>query len=376
MSGESLAEKVYEAGIELVNPGGRPDVLRAAAKGWRTMGEELAEAYGGLDRKVQGVLGEHWRGESAEAFRAYWKKIGDAVHETVPLFGQAAKGLEEAADNIEEINEEIHQIYLEIGVSIAASAALSFVTLGFSAPAGAANALRLAAQAADAASKLGRLLNSAARVFRYLRGLARGNAWLRLAAELSVQWGAGTGTGIVTSLATDNGPEYQSNAINGAVGVLGGKFLTGHLASTLGGGMMANAVDGATVGVLSSVAGDTVNTLRGKQRFDGSQLALGALAGGLTGTAGSVAVHRATDGRTLSATHSLVGDVATNAPIGLGLGVGGNLSKQLDGAVNGDPNADAEKERPGAAADSRKDATEDGKALREWPDTQRYGVFG
>lgn len=191
MSGESLAEKVYEAGIELVNPGGRPDVLRAAAKGWRTMGEELAEAYGGLDRKVQDVLGEHWRGESAEAFRAYWKKIGDAVHETVPLFGQAAKGLEEAADNIEEINDEIHQIYLEIGVSIAASAALSFVTLGFSAPAGAANALRLAAQAADAASKLGRLLNSAARVFRYLRGLARGNAWLRLAAELGVQWGAG-----------------------------------------------------------------------------------------------------------------------------------------------------------------------------------------
>lgn len=89
-----------------------------------------------------------------------------------------------------------------------------------------------------------------------------------------------------------------------------------------------------------------------------------------------MAVHRATDGRTLSATHSLVGDVATNAPIGLGLGVGGNISKQLDGAVNGDPNADAENERPGAAADSRKDATEDGKALRERPDTQRYGVFG
>ncbi|MFJ6390662.1 WXG100 family type VII secretion target [Streptomyces sp. NPDC091972] len=376
MSGESLAEQVYEAGIELVNPGGRPDALRTAAKGWRTMGEELAEAFGGLDRQVQGALGEHWRGESAEAFGAYWKKIGDAVHETVPLFGQAAKGLEEAADNIEEINGEIHQIYLEIGVSIAASAALSFVTLGFSAPAGAANALRLAAQAADAASKLGRLLNDAARVFRFVRGLARGNAGWRLVVELGVQWGAGTGTGILTSLATGNGPEYQSNAVNGAVGALGGKYLAGHLASALGGGVMANAVDGATVGVLSSVTGDAVNNSLGKQRFDGSQMALGALAGGLTGGAGSAAVHRATDGRTLSAAHGLVGDVATNASIGLGLGVGGNISKRLDGAVNGDPNAEDAKERPGAAADARQDARDDGKRLRERPDTRRYGAFG
>ena len=376
MSEESVAEKVYEAGIEVVNPGGRPDVLRAAAKGWRTMGEELGEAYGGLDRRVRGVLGEHWRGESAEAFREYWEKVGRAVEETLPLFEQAAKGLEEAADNIEEINDDIHRIYLEIGVSIAASAALSFVTLGFSAAAGAANALRLAAQAADAASKLGRLLSAAARVFRYVRGLVRESKGLRLAVELGVQWGAGTGTGIATSLATDNGPEYRSNAINGAVGVVGGRYLAGHLASKLSGGVMANAVDGATVGVLSSVAGDTINNLRSKQHFDGSQLALGAVAGGLTGGAGGAAVHRATDGRTVSTAHGLVGDVATNAPIGFGLGAGGNISKQLDGAVNGDPNAEEEDERPGAAADARKDASEDGKALRERPDTRRYGAFG
>jgi uncharacterized protein YukE len=261
-------------------------------------------------RRTAGVLGEHWRGESAEAFREYWEKVGGAVEETLPLFEQAAKGLEEAADNIEEINDDIHQIYLEIGVSIAASAALSFVTLGFSAAAGAANALRLAAQAADAASKLGRLLSAAARVFRYVRGLVRQKKGLRLAVELGVQWGAGTGTGIATSLATDNGPEYRSNAINGAVGVFGGRYLAGHLASKLGGGVMANAVDGATVGVLSSVAGDTINNLRSKQHFDGSQLALGAVAGGLTGGAGGAAVHRATDGRTVSTAHGLVGDVA------------------------------------------------------------------
>jgi WXG100 family type VII secretion target len=376
LSEESVAEKIYEAGIEVVNPGGRPDVLRAAAKGWRTMGEELEEAYGGLDRRVRDVLGEHWRGESAEAFREYWEKVGRAVEETLPLFEQTAKGLEEAADNIEEINDEIHQIYLEIGVSIAASVALSFVTVGFSAAAGAANAMRLAAQAANAASKLGRLLGSAARLFRYVRGLVRGSGPLRLAVELGVQWGAGTGTGIATNLAMGKDAEFVNNAVNGVVGAVGGKYGAGLLAQRLGGGVWASAVDGATVGAASSVVGDTLNNLHSRDRFDASQMALGAVAGGLTGGSGGVAIHRATDGRTLSAAHHLVGDVATNAPISFGLGAGGNISKDVDGLVNGNPNAEEGKGRPGAVADAKRDAGEDADALRGRPDPQRYGAFG
>ncbi|MET9457079.1 WXG100 family type VII secretion target [Streptomyces canus] len=376
MSGESVAEKVYETGIEVVNPGGRPDVLRAAAKGWRTMGEELEEAYGGLDRRVRGVLGGHWRGESAEAFREYWGKVGRAVEETVPLFEQAAKGLEEAADNIEEINDEIHQIYLEIGVSIAASAALSFVTLGFSAAAGAANAVRLGAQAVDAATKLGRLLAAAARAFQTIRTCLRNRPLLSLGVELGVQWAAGTGSGVVTSLATGDDPEFKSNALNGVVGAFGGKFAAGRLASQFGGGMAATAVDGVTLGAFSSVAGDTVNNLRSGERFDASQMAFGAVAGGLAGGAGSTAVHRATDGRTLSAARNLAGDVATNAPIGFALGAGGNISKHSDAAVNGDPNADDKEARPGAAEDTRQGAVAAAEVLRNRPDPQRYGAFG
>lgn len=376
MSEESVAEKVYEAGIEVVNPGGRPDVLRAAAKGWRTMEEDLQEAYGGLDRTVRGVLGEHWRGESAEAFRAYWEKVGRAVEETAPLFEQAAKGLEEAADNIEEINDEIHQIYLEIGVSIAASVALSFVTVGFSAAAGAANAVRLAAQAGSAASRLGRLLGSAARLFLNMRGLVRGSGPWRLIVELGVQWGAGTGTGIATNLAMGKDPELADNAVNGLVGALGGRYGAGLLAPRLGGGVWATAADGAAVGAASSFVGDTLNNLHGRDRFDASQMALGAVAGGLTGGSGSAAVHRATEGRTLSAAHHLVGDVATNAPISFGLGAGGNISKDVDGLVNGNPQAKEGKDRPGAVADAKRDAREDAGNLREGPDTQRYGAFG
>ncbi|WP_053850326.1 WXG100 family type VII secretion target [Streptomyces sp. NRRL B-24085] len=376
MSEESVAEKVYEAGIEVVNPGGRPDVLRAAAKGWRTMGEELQEAYGGLDRKVRSVLGEHWRGESAEAFREYWEKVGRAVEETVPLFEQAARGLEEAADNIEQINDEIHQIYLEIGVSIAASVALSFVTVGFSAAAGAANAVRLGTQAAEAATRLGRLLAAAARAFQTIRTTVRDRAWLKVGVELAVQWAAGTGTGIVTNLATGDDADFKGNALNGVVGAVGGKLVAGRLAAQLGGGVIGNAVDGVALGALSSVAGDTANNLRSGGRFDGSQMALGAVAGGLAGGAGSTAVHRATDGRTLSAARNLAGDVATNVPVGFALGAGGNLSKHGDAAVNGDPDADEKADRPGAAADARKEARGDAKALRDRPDPQRFGAFG
>ncbi|MFF1304725.1 WXG100 family type VII secretion target [Streptomyces sp. NPDC058307] len=376
MSEESVAEKIYEAGIEVVNPGGRPDVLRAAAKGWRTMGEELEEAYGGLDRRVRGVLGEHWRGESAEAFREYWEKVGRAVEETAPLFDQAARGLEEAADNIEEINDEIHQIYLEIGVSIAASVALSFVTVGFSAAAGAANAMRLAAQAGNAASKLGRLLSAAARLFRYVRGLVRNSGPLRLAVELGVQWGAGTGTGIATNLAMGKDAEFANNAVDGVVGALGGKFGAGLLAQRLGGGAWASAADGVAVGAASSVVGDSLNNLHSRDRFDASQMALGAVAGGLAGGSGSVAVHRAADGRTLSAAHQLVGDLATNAPISFGLGAGGTMAQDVDGLVNGNPNAEHGKDRPGAVADAQRDAEDDAGALRGRPDPQRYGAFG
>ncbi len=376
MSDESAAEKVYEAGIEVVNPGGRPEVLRAAAKGWRTMGEELEEAYTALDRKARATLDEHWRGESAEAFRAHWQKIGDAVDETVPLFGQAAKGLEEAADNIEEINDEIHKIYVEIGISIGVSVALSFVTVGFSAAAGAANAVRLGAQAVSAASRLGRLLSTVARFFGGLRRVVRDGKKLKLFVELGVQWAAGTGTGVATNLAMGEKADLGDNLVNGAVGVLGGKCVAGPLAERLGGGLLANAAGGATAGVTSSVVGDTINTLRARKQFDASQMALGAVAGGLTGGSAGAAVHRATDGQTLSAARTLTGDVATNAPISAALGAGGNLSKNFEAEVNGDPNAEEDADKPGAAADARKDASEQAKSLRERPDPLRYGAFG
>ncbi|MFG2193551.1 WXG100 family type VII secretion target [Streptomyces sp. NPDC048639] len=373
---EGVAEQVYEAGIELVNPGGRPDVLRAAAKGWRDMSDALEEAYRAVDKQVEMKLGEHWRGDSADAFSAHWTKVGNAVRETVPLFEEAAKGLDEAAKNIEEINDQIHQIYVEIGVSIGASVALSFVTLGFSAAAGAANAARLALQAANAASKLGKLLSMAARMFRGIRTFARAGKLQRLTVELGVQWAAGTGTGIATSLATKGEFELGNNMANGAFGALGGKYIAGPLTERLGGGLVGSATGGATAGAAASLAGDTVNNLRNGEKFDASQMALGAAFGGLTSGSGSAAVHRATDGQAFSGARGMAGDVATNAPISVGLGIEGNIVKEIDAVVYGDPNAEAPEDKPGSASEARKEAEGEAKDLQSRPDPRKYGAFG
>ncbi|MEU8566785.1 hypothetical protein AB0C51_00215 [Streptomyces pathocidini] len=75
MSEEGTAEKVYEAGLDLVNPGGDPDVLRAAAKGWRDMGNHLESMFRTLNSQVENTVGEHWRGDGAHAFRELRGKI-------------------------------------------------------------------------------------------------------------------------------------------------------------------------------------------------------------------------------------------------------------------------------------------------------------
>jgi WXG100 family type VII secretion target len=146
MGDEGAAEKVYEAGLELVNPGGRPEVLREAAKAWRALGTHLDKFAVGMDRKIQAKHGSEWRGPAADAFMDHWRDVKKSIEDSQDVFTDAAAGLEKAADNIEKVNEEIHQIYIEIGVTVAASAATSFVTLGFPAAAGAANAARLAAR--------------------------------------------------------------------------------------------------------------------------------------------------------------------------------------------------------------------------------------
>ncbi|GHH16646.1 WXG100 family type VII secretion target [Streptomyces lanatus] len=194
MSGkESGAEELVELGLEIVNPGGRPDELRQAAKAWRQLKADVAGPEGllkALDRDVEETVGHAWRGEAAEAFREHWRKVKAAVEQGVEEYDDIAKQLDEVADEIETVNDEIHAIYAEIGVSIGVGVALSFVSFGVAGGAAAANVTRLAAQAVRISARLGTLLR---RIAAAIRAYQQAGKMTKLAASFFVNWAGNTG---------------------------------------------------------------------------------------------------------------------------------------------------------------------------------------
>jgi WXG100 family type VII secretion target len=151
---ESAAEEIIELGIEVINPGGRPDVLEDAAKAWRKLKSDVEGLVKDLDKQVKRTVGHTWRGEAASAFEKHWREFAMAVLDATDDFDEAAKGLDDAAKCIREVNEEVHEIYTEIGISIGVSVGMSFLTLGVSAAAGTARVTMLVTRAVEAAGRL------------------------------------------------------------------------------------------------------------------------------------------------------------------------------------------------------------------------------
>ncbi|MFD5398306.1 WXG100 family type VII secretion target [Streptomyces sp. NPDC127097] len=300
MSNEGVGEEIVEAGLELVNPGGRPDVLRAAATSWRNMGSELEEAFDALDKKVQATLGEHWQGDSADAFEHHWNALKAGLKKTEPTFTHAAKGLDDAADSIEEVNDEIHAIYVEIGVSIGVGVALSFVTLGFGGAAAAANATRLAAQAARVSARLASMLTRIATGFRRVSQLAKANKFLT---NVAINW-AGNTAGSVAGAAWSgdkvSGADLWEATWQGGVGaavgtapglkiakVVEGSF--GANSSALLRGAASGAAGGASGNVLGGWGTEAAKVATGES-FDLEDAAWGTAANAVGGAAGGAAV--------------------------------------------------------------------------------------
>ncbi|MCZ2528027.1 WXG100 family type VII secretion target [Streptomyces sp. HB2AG] len=375
-----MAEEIFEAGVELVNPGGRPDVLRGAAKGWSDMGNHLESTFRKLDQQVQEVLGESWRGPAADAFKAHWAELKKDVGETLPVFDSAAKELRKAADSIEEINEEIHQIYLEIGISIGISVGLSFITMGFSAAAGAANAVRLAGQAVKAAGRLGKILSAVAKAFRSVRAFTKGEKWFHKTAKWGLKLGGnyavGVGSGTATSILSGKGPEVADNLNNAAWGIAGGAFAGKVLGGRLGGGAGEASAIGALGGAVGGVGGDATNALRKGEDYDLSQVFFGAAAGAGGGAAGGAAAHRFVNGTEFTGDRALAAELGINAGIGVTTGEQGNDVKDADAKIFGDPNADKAEEKPGLLNDARKEQLQGAEKVRERPDVKKFGAFG
>ncbi|ANZ13847.1 hypothetical protein SNOUR_02635 [Streptomyces noursei ATCC 11455] len=328
MSGdESVAEQVYEAGLDIINPGGDPDVLRSAAKGWRDLHENLQNMFQDLDREVQQTLDSGWRGPAAESFAEHWKNLDAAMKKSLPQLSEAAKSLDEAADAIEDINREIHEIYLEIGISIGISVGMSFLTMGFSAAAGAARAAQLAARAAKLAKTLGTILRKVGEAFKVISRLAKEHRFLK---NVLVNWTSNTGGTVITNTLT--GQETNlfeatwQGGLSAVVGTgpgLGAARLVGKVTGPLVGDVAGGAVGSMTGGL----AVDGIKKVRGDQDVE---MGWDSLVNGVTGAAGGAAVH----GANKHVPAGLSPHFAVEGPAqGVVYGGGGAIAKPLHDAI-------------------------------------------
>lgn len=333
MGEESAAEKVYEAGMELINPGGDPGTLREAATAWKTMSTALDKMVTDLDRdwrRVKGAGG--WTGPSADAFDKHWQDLKKAVEDTTPQCDNAAKHLNDAADSIEDINDQIHQIYLEIGVSIGVSVALSFVTVGFSAAAGAARAAQLAARATQLAGRLGTILARIGQSFRTVTQALRGQRFIK---TVLVNWAGNTGGSVITSVATGQKVNLGEAVWTGGVGALVGTGpgnVAGQFAGRLGAGTIGQgAASGAAGNVIGGAAADGVRVVTGEEVTvgDAGKNALANLVGGAAGGGLTAGAYKGIDGSDVSVTTPGAPD-ASSAPTPDGSGGDGSSSDSGD----------------------------------------------
>ncbi|MFJ9855184.1 WXG100 family type VII secretion target [Streptomyces sp. NPDC101150] len=295
MSGdESVAEQIFEAGLEIINPGGEPDVLRSAAKGWRDLHDNLQTMFQALDRDVQRTLETGWKGPAADSFSDHWKKLNAGMGETLPQLPQAAKGLDDAADAIEEINDEIHKIYLEIGISIGISVGLSFMTMGFSAAAGAARAAQLATKAAKLAKTLGTLLTKVGKLFKGIQQLAKH----RFLKNVLVNWASNTGGTVITNTLTGQDTNLFEATWQGGLSSLAGTgpgLIVGRGLAKVGRPLAGDILGGATGSMVGGFAVDGTKNLDNDPSNDvsGRDMLWDAGVNGAGGAAGGAAVHGA-----------------------------------------------------------------------------------
>ncbi|MGN9761247.1 WXG100 family type VII secretion target [Streptomyces sp. SD31] len=368
MSGESAAETIYEAGLELWNPGGEPDVLKDAAKAWGAMGDALDKFVVHMDKVVRDVYGDDWRGPAADAFVKHWEEVKKSVEDAQPTFDEAKKGLNEAAEKIEQINDEIHAIYAEIGVTIGVSIATSFITLGFSAAAGAANAARLAGQAAAAAARLGRILATIARWFERLRTFEHSSKFLQYGVRFGSTFAGRTaiefGNGVATSMISGKGPEWENNLVGGMAGAGMGKLADAALGGRLGGGIGESIGTGAVGGATGSLVGDAANAYGPwadkDDEFDWSQSLIGAGAGAAGGGVGGGLTHGSGAGEANGAGEGASGGAADgNSTAGGASNGAADASGTADGASGGAADAGATGGATGASEGSGDQTTPD-----------------
>ena len=163
---------------------GDSEEVRSVADRWRANADKV-RAIGEFQDRTARTLGGQWSGEAAEAFAALVAQLSRDIDAIAASMDDTAEFLDDAAMEIELAEQAVEDIIRELIewalLSLAVSAALSLVTLGASAAAGAAAA---AARAAVAGSRIATVLTKVAQALNALTQALRAIKAAKLGSKL------------------------------------------------------------------------------------------------------------------------------------------------------------------------------------------------
>jgi uncharacterized protein YukE len=172
----------------LFNPGGDVDRIRLAAGACRKLSGELNGRVEALAPVASGLT-HYWQGKPADGFQASWTKFrSDLSDYATQMDTDAATSLDRVADMLHEAQVQARNAEIAIGIAVAACAAATVFTFGFSDVVGAAvvdtevTALelfmaRMAALLAGEAEAISALLSAlATTIGRFLLGFVASDA--------------------------------------------------------------------------------------------------------------------------------------------------------------------------------------------------------
>jgi len=152
-------EELVDIGdFSLIDPGGDPSVLRAAADEWEARAGAIRGLSSRLGGRVSGLPRSAWDGDARDAFDGWWAQTADDLEQLATGFDEMAAQLRTVADGIEETNDVVHSIYIEIGATVAIGVAVSFISFGLGTAAAAARTAQLVARAMSWINKLKTLM--------------------------------------------------------------------------------------------------------------------------------------------------------------------------------------------------------------------------
>jgi uncharacterized protein YukE len=145
--------------LDIWNPGGHPEMLRQAAQAWRDLARDLRAMEHDLGPQLSTLRG-HWTGTTSDRAQEWGGRLGHSLTDSAAQCDRVAGQLDELAAKIQTTNDQVHELYVAMGVTLAVGIGLTVLTFGFSDAAAAGTAAAEAAEAASLVEILAGILES------------------------------------------------------------------------------------------------------------------------------------------------------------------------------------------------------------------------